>query len=540
MRLSAYYPEIFRAVRDFLVHKSRRMYVVRQDPDDPQKVRLSYKRGGPEDGFPYPVMTHPTSTVVDRPGGPATGAGVVVEDRHGDGNWAVWAAIPAENNDTGGSTSGYIPGDRWGTGPLHSGKVEHYPPEAGDNIIIEYRPPDYSPTLTLSDGGGLTAVPHRYGFAYHMTLEMVWTQPGPELPIIPTTGQATVTIEWSSDPYVGDEIDLIGIVRSIDGAPFELIHTDASGTGSFIDDGVSGSAYDPHGYLFSSTSGTPCPIVLPCDNPNAASGLMAGLVNFNRNNGWADEAASDVSGVDLGDLLWPIDIAEMGSDQFHQATIVTKDVSDYTLLFDLYTNMRRRWSGSFTVAGDVPYTHADWIGSLNLKGSVLFGHEFPFYTESVPNGDTFQQFGDSVVFQSTTTTSDPYFARKHGTYYIYDYNVSIDTNSGSDGANLFVRGDTVLDGDLSVGGAMTGDRGAGHIAGNQTVDSGVNFALNTTTGTQWGTGTSEKQGWWGATPVVQQSITGALSAIADTDTKDVLTSIVAMLSTTGLASDSTT
>ena len=38
---------------------------------------------------------------------------------------------------------------------------------------------------------------------------------------------------------------------------------------------------------------------------------------------------------------------------------------------------------------------------------------------------------------------------------------------------------------------------------------GVDFVLGTSTGTKWGTATSQKQGWWNATPVVQQADVGA-------------------------------
>jgi hypothetical protein len=254
MRLSAYYPEIFRAVRDFLVHKSRRMYVVRQDPDDPQKVRLAYKRGGPEDGFPYPVMTHPTSTVVDRPGGPKTGAGVVVEDRHGDGNWAVWAAIPAENNDTG--DGAFIPGDRIGIGALNSIKGEWYFPVAGnENIAIGLNPLTVAPTLALGDGAGLDAVPYRYALTYrvnvrtHLITADVWVQPGPEIPIIPTGGQGQVHI--TADVFsLASDADMLGLIRSRDGAAWELIHTTGGTTIDLVDNGLAGSTYDPWGYLF--------------------------------------------------------------------------------------------------------------------------------------------------------------------------------------------------------------------------------------------------------------------------------------------------
>lgn len=54
---------------------------------------------------------------------------------------------------------------------------------------------------------------------------------------------------------------------------------------------------------------------------------------------------------------------------------------------------------------------------------------------------------------------------------------------------------------------------------------GRDLVLDTTTGTKWGTSTSQKQGWWNATPVVQPT------AVADaTDAASVITQLNALLS----------
>jgi hypothetical protein len=69
------------------------------------------------------------------------------------------------------------------------------------------------------------------------------------------------------------------------------------------------------------------------------------------------------------------------------------------------------------------------------------------------------------------------------------------------------------------GGAFTttGNSSLGQI----TIADAKNVILNTTTGTKWGTGTTQKQGWYNATPVVQQtsaSLTNNVTSGGTTDT----------------------
>jgi hypothetical protein len=76
-------------------------------------------------------------------------------------------------------------------------------------------------------------------------------------------------------------------------------------------------------------------------------------------------------------------------------------------------------------------------------------------------------------------------------------------------------------------------RTAGVATGISFSDS-FNFTFTTTNGTKIGTGVTEKIGFWGATPVVKPTITGAKGSNA------ALSSLMVALSTMGLVVDSTT
>lgn len=73
-------------------------------------------------------------------------------------------------------------------------------------------------------------------------------------------------------------------------------------------------------------------------------------------------------------------------------------------------------------------------------------------------------------------------------------------------------------------------------AGLFTVWDGGNFALGGTTGTKWGTSTSDKQGWWNATPVVQPTaVTDASGgATIDAEARTALNALLARMRTIGL------
>jgi hypothetical protein len=69
------------------------------------------------------------------------------------------------------------------------------------------------------------------------------------------------------------------------------------------------------------------------------------------------------------------------------------------------------------------------------------------------------------------------------------------------------------------------------FADHVTVNDGKNVALQTTTGTKWGTAATQKQAWWGATPVVQPS--GSAQAALTDSTGGTADGTLAAVSGTG-------
>lgn len=67
-----------------------------------------------------------------------------------------------------------------------------------------------------------------------------------------------------------------------------------------------------------------------------------------------------------------------------------------------------------------------------------------------------------------------------------------------------------------------------------TFEEGANMTFGTGTGTKIGTSSSEKIGFWGATPVIRQTVTGSRGGNA------ALASLLTKLATEGLILDSTT
>jgi len=68
----------------------------------------------------------------------------------------------------------------------------------------------------------------------------------------------------------------------------------------------------------------------------------------------------------------------------------------------------------------------------------------------------------------------------------------------------------------------------------------VNIIFNATTGTKHGTASTQKQAWWGATPVVQPAHiadpTGG--AVIDAEARTAIDAILAQLATTGMQASS--
>jgi hypothetical protein len=79
-----------------------------------------------------------------------------------------------------------------------------------------------------------------------------------------------------------------------------------------------------------------------------------------------------------------------------------------------------------------------------------------------------------------------------------------------------------------------------YILGNFNITDAKNFVLGTTTGTKFGTATTQKQAWWNATPVVQPAHiadpTGGV--VVDAEARAAIASINALLATLGLSAAS--
>jgi hypothetical protein len=101
------------------------------------------------------------------------------------------------------------------------------------------------------------------------------------------------------------------------------------------------------------------------------------------------------------------------------------------------------------------------------------------------------------------------------------------TASGGNGivstGTLAVTGATTLTGLLTTNGGIT-------------LGDAQNIAFNTTTGTKIGTATTQKIGFWNATPVVQQSAVADASggAVIDSEARTALNSLLAKLRTLGI------
>lgn len=98
-------------------------------------------------------------------------------------------------------------------------------------------------------------------------------------------------------------------------------------------------------------------------------------------------------------------------------------------------------------------------------------------------------------------------------------------NSPSGNPNTFSGGSVYLDGGLGNAGGAIGNIIIGATRGNLQITDARDVILGTTTGAKLGTATTQKLGFWGATPVVQPA------AVADaTDTTDIITQLNTLLS----------
>ncbi len=178
--------------------------------------------------------------------------------------------------------------------------------------------------------------------------------------------------------------------------------------------------------------------------------------------------------------------------------------------------------------GDSNTGFGSWFQYLNSSGHVILSHDGTrVWVGRVQRsgGDTGSPDGTStgtiqgVSSYGTNVAGCPLHLRG-----------GAGSGSGAPG-KLILQGSTVLGSGTTV--QTHTDVLTITDAATITLADAVNVVLNATTGTKWGTATTQKQAWFNATPVVQQAtIVDADGTLADITTK--FNSLLAKLETYGL------
>jgi hypothetical protein len=143
------------------------------------------------------------------------------------------------------------------------------------------------------------------------------------------------------------------------------------------------------------------------------------------------------------------------------------------------------------------------------------------------NGDAFRRviyYADGAIAAGPgTATRDVWLHRSA----VNTWTISSDGASGA--GNLAIRGTMAVTGASTLTGLLTANGGI-------TLGDAQNIAFNTTTGTKIGTATTQKIGFWNATPVVQQSAVADASGgvVIDAEARTALNSLLAKLRTLGI------
>jgi hypothetical protein len=236
-------------------------------------------------------------------------------------------------------------------------------------------------------------------------------------------------------------------------------------------------------------------------------------------------------------------------------------------IFSIYST-----AASVTADSDVSYTERIRITSDNVTsiiGSAGISTTSPrSYTALTVNGQTLvlsnfiidkgQSYRFNTYYNSGTTTDravstgytgDFYLDNSSGFIYFRSSNSSVtaDTNTSQVARIAFTSsGNTIIQngGSFSDAGYRLDVNGTLRSQGDVTISDTKNIIFGTTTGNKIGTATSQKMGFWNATPIVQPTtavaaatlVGGGGTALTDTDTFDGYTikQIVKALRNTGL------
>jgi len=181
--------------------------------------------------------------------------------------------------------------------------------------------------------------------------------------------------------------------------------------------------------------------------------------------------------------------------------------------------MTRTWSES-TPAGTEAANTLDTI-IQNLKTDI---RERVAVNHDVTSDDTpATKLGGHTVVDLCVQTSVSNTANI-GKLYAKDVSAKVELHWQDEDGNVII---------LTTGGKLRMDV-------NCVVDDAVNFEFNGTTGTKLGTATTQKLGFWNATPVVQQShiANAAGGGTVDAEARTAIASINALCATLGLTAAS--
>jgi hypothetical protein len=189
------------------------------------------------------------------------------------------------------------------------------------------------------------------------------------------------------------------------------------------------------------------------------------------------ESFTDASNYTRGKLEWSSNVFRIGTEKAG-----TGSARALELQTDGTTRLTIGATGAITATGRL--TALDFLTTSDGRG---------FEVWQSPSGPAGIHFGMSVP--GTSSGSDMWF-------------------STTSNLNTWI-------GRLSI----SSSTGTATFYGNVQIDDAKNIVINTTTGTKIGTGTTQKLGFWNATPVVQPT------AVADaTDAASVITQLNALLS----------
>lgn len=183
---------------------------------------------------------------------------------------------------------------------------------------------------------------------------------------------------------------------------------------------------------------------------------------------------------------------------------------------------------SFYVYGDGGATGRGKIGVLSGNGSTNF------WTLDNDNAANILQIGIDAASPSAQKISGPDATTAGNAGGAVSIEGGNGLTTGAGGALNLDGGDSPSGTDGNV--VLAGTRGGVVISGATTISEGINVTTGTTTGTKIGTATTEKLGFYNATPVVQQTNvanpTGG--AIIDAEARTAIDAILTRLEALGL------